>query len=63
MLARRCCTPVGASSSRDAFQRLRVSDGFSHARSLAFTLALVLVQAIIALVGLAAALGKAARAT
>ncbi|MGH8979135.1 MAG: YihY/virulence factor BrkB family protein [Acidimicrobiia bacterium] len=43
---------------RDAFQRLRSADGFSHARSLAFVLALVLVQAIIALVGLAAALGK-----
>ena len=43
---------------RDAFLRLRAADGFSHARSLAFALALVLVQAIIALVGLAAALGK-----
>jgi len=43
---------------RDAFQRLRSADGFSHARSLAFVAALVLVQAIIALVGLAAALGK-----
>ena len=43
---------------RDAFLRLRASDGFSHARSLAFALALVLVQAIIALVGLAAALGE-----
>ena len=37
--------------------RLRVADGFSHARSLAFVTSLVLVQAIIALVGLAAALG------
>ena len=35
-----------------------MSDGFSHARSLAFALALVLVQAIIALVGLAVALGE-----
>jgi YihY family inner membrane protein len=42
----------------DAFKRLRVADGFSHARSLAFTLALVLVQAIIALVGLASVLGE-----
>jgi YihY family inner membrane protein len=42
---------------RDAFVRLRVADGFSHARSLAYTTALVLVQAIIALVGLASALG------
>jgi YihY family inner membrane protein len=40
----------------DAFRRLRVADGFSHARSLAFTMALVLVQAIIAIVGLATAL-------
>jgi len=43
---------------RDAFQRLRSADGFSHARSLAFVASLVLVQGIIALVGLAAALGK-----
>jgi YihY family inner membrane protein len=43
---------------KDAAQRLRVADGFSHARSLAFMTALVLVQALIALVGLAAALGE-----
>ncbi len=43
---------------RDAFMRLRVADGFSHARSLAYTTSLVLVQAIIAVVGLAAALGS-----
>ncbi len=42
---------------RDAFMRLRVADGFSHARSLAYTTSLVLVQAIIAVVGLAVALG------
>ena len=42
---------------RDAFLRLRYADGFSHARSLAFVLNLVLVQATIALVGLASALG------
>ena|SRR2546423_4248531 len=41
----------------DAFVRLRVADGFSHARSLAYTTSLVLVQAIIAVVGLASALG------
>jgi YihY family inner membrane protein len=41
----------------DAWQRLRFADGFSHARSLAFTIALLLVQGIIALVGLASALG------
>ena len=41
----------------DSWLRLRVSDGFSHARSLAYTISLVLVQAIIGLVGLATALG------
>jgi YihY family inner membrane protein len=44
---------------RDAFVRLRVADGFSHARSLAYATALVFVQAIIALIGLAVALGNA----
>ena len=43
---------------RDAFVRLRVADGFSHARSLAYATTLVFVQAIIALVGLAVALGS-----
>jgi YihY family inner membrane protein len=43
----------------DAFYRLRVADGFSHARSLAFVTALVFVQAIIALIGLAVAIGNA----
>jgi len=43
---------------RDAFVRLRAADGFSHARSLAFCISLVLVQAIIGLVGLGAALGR-----
>jgi YihY family inner membrane protein len=38
---------------RDAFKRLRAADGFSHARSIAFISALVLVQGVIALVGLA----------
>jgi YihY family inner membrane protein len=38
--------------------RLRYSDGFSHARSLAFSIALVLVQGLIALVGFAAAFGN-----
>jgi len=42
----------------DAIQRLRVADGFSHARSLAFTIALVLIQGLIALVGLASALSN-----
>ena len=43
---------------RDAFERLRASDGFSHARSMAFVTALILVQGVIALVGLASALGE-----
>ncbi len=42
---------------RDAFTRLRAADGFSHARSLAFATGLVLLQGIIAVVGLASALG------
>jgi YihY family inner membrane protein len=42
---------------RDAFTRLRSADGFSHARSLAFLIALVSFQGIIALVGLATLLG------
>jgi len=41
----------------DSFQRLRVADGFSHARSLAFMITLVLVQGVIAVVGLASAAG------
>src|SRR4051812_6689029 len=40
---------------QDAFVRMRYADGFSHARSMAFLLSLVLVQGIIALVGLASA--------
>lgn len=44
----------------DAFKRLRVSDGFSHARSLAFLSVLVVVQGIIALVGLASVIGNRA---
>jgi YihY family inner membrane protein len=43
---------------KDGFARLRWSDGFSHARSLAFTVSLVLVQGVIAVVGLATALGE-----
>jgi YihY family inner membrane protein len=39
----------------DAFMRMRVADGFSHARSLAFMTALVAVQGVIAIVGLASA--------
>jgi YihY family inner membrane protein len=39
--------------AKDAFTRFRASDGTSHARSLAFLLALLLVQGIIALVAIA----------
>ena len=46
---------------RDAFLRLRYSDGFSHARSLAFAVSLVVVQATIALVGFASVLGDRRR--
>jgi YihY family inner membrane protein len=42
---------------RDAFVRFRAADGFSHARSLAFLISLLLVQGLILLVGIAAALG------
>ncbi|HVJ95444.1 MAG TPA: YihY/virulence factor BrkB family protein [Acidimicrobiia bacterium] len=42
---------------RDAFLRLRVADGFSHARSLAYATTLLMVEATIAIVGLAVALG------
>lgn len=41
-----------------AFERLRVADGFSHARASAFALALLLVEGLIALLGLAVALGS-----
>jgi YihY family inner membrane protein len=43
---------------RDAFSRLRAADGFSHARSMAFISELILVQGIIALVGLASLLHR-----
>jgi YihY family inner membrane protein len=39
---------------KDAFMRLRVSDGFSHSRSLAFMTTLIALQGTIAAVGLAA---------
>jgi YihY family inner membrane protein len=42
----------------DAFKRLRWSDGFSHARSLGFLVALAAIQGLIGLVGLARALGQ-----
>lgn len=43
---------------RDAFKRLRYADGFSHARSMAYAITLVLIEGIIAFVGLASALGS-----
>ncbi len=45
---------------RDAFQRMRWSDGFSHSRSLAFLIALTAIQGIIAFVGVASAFGGSA---
>jgi YihY family inner membrane protein len=45
---------------RDAVVRLRASDGFSHARSMAFLAILLFVQAVIAAVGIASALGTGA---
>ena len=42
---------------RDAAMRLRFSDGFSHARSLAFMTALLVVQGTVAVVGFAEAFG------
>jgi YihY family inner membrane protein len=42
----------------DAFVRMRAADGFSHARSLAFVISLVLLEGIIGLVGLASVLGS-----
>jgi YihY family inner membrane protein len=44
---------------KDSFIRLRAADGFSHARALAFTTSLILVQGMIVLVGLASAFGDA----
>ena len=41
---------------RDSFVRFRAADGFSHSRALAFQFTLTLLPALIALVGLAAAL-------
>jgi YihY family inner membrane protein len=44
--------------AKDAFKRLRVADGFSHARSLAFALSLVAIEGLIGMVGLASVLHK-----
>jgi YihY family inner membrane protein len=42
----------------DSIVRFRAADGFSHSRSLAFQFTLTLLPAVIAVVGLAAALGQ-----
>ena len=42
----------------DAIARLRAADGMSHARSLAFMIVLTSIPALIALIGLTAALGE-----
>jgi YihY family inner membrane protein len=42
----------------DAFDRFRAADGFSHARALAFQLALTLVPAVITVIGFATALDQ-----
>jgi YihY family inner membrane protein len=42
----------------DSVARFRAADGFSHSRALAFQLTLTLLPALIAVVGLAAALGQ-----
>jgi YihY family inner membrane protein len=58
--ARRTLAETGTGTLlKDGFVRLRAADGFSHARSLAFTTSLILVQGLIVLVGLASAFGDA----
>jgi YihY family inner membrane protein len=49
--------------ARDAFVRLRAADGFSHARSMAYLVSLVLVQGVIGCVGLASAWGSSGPST
>ena len=44
--------------AKDAFKRMRVADGFSHARSLAFMISLVAIEGLIGIVGLASVLHK-----
>jgi YihY family inner membrane protein len=43
---------------KDALRRLRSADGFSHARSIAFLLALLFIEGVIAAVGLASVLAS-----
>ena len=57
--ARKTLASTGtAALLRDSWVRMRAADGFSHARSLAFTTSLALVQGAIVLVGLASAFGE-----
>ena len=42
----------------DAYTRLRYADGFTHVRALAFSMSIVFVQGLIALVGFATAFGS-----
>ena len=44
--------------AKDAFKRMRVADGFSHARSLAFLISLIAIEGLIGVVGLASVLHK-----
>jgi YihY family inner membrane protein len=44
--------------AKDAFKRMRVADGFSHARSLAFLISLLAIEGLIGTVGLASVLHK-----
>jgi YihY family inner membrane protein len=43
---------------KDSAVRLKAADGYSHARALAFTTSLIIVQGVIVLVGLASAFGE-----
>lgn len=44
--------------AKDAFKRMRVADGFSHARSLAYLISLLAIEGLIGAVGLASVLHK-----
>lgn len=44
--------------AKDAFKRMRVADGFSHARSLAFLMSIVAIEGLIGLVGLSSVVHK-----
>jgi YihY family inner membrane protein len=43
---------------KDAYRRMRVADGFSHCRSMAYLVSLVAIQGVIGLVGLASVIHK-----